>query len=542
MRCFLDSIRNPSDDESLLYGKDLSCPEKWRETIMEKILPPAVAYRGPNDLNTLCIEKAAENLMLYIGKEGTRTPLHYDHCGTIGHNLLLQSDSGAYAIWFMIAAKDKAKVELQFRKLNHPLDRENHFASLEQLAQADFPVYVIEQRVGDLILIPSLGYHQVQNMGNTTIKAAWNRLTSQCLSVALNTVLPAYKRTNNPEAYRTKFIINAALEKWTALLESKPESFPLSKMAFCRSFTQLLTLFQSIVYEDWIDLTALKSERWTLLSEDAFDSVSPIRAKDSASISCDFCRCDIWNIYFHCEQCTEAGSSYDICTECFARGRGCPHRASSMILMEYFSMLELQQLFSRAVEAWNASSDVLHCDEYRPVVDDWRDGIVPLARKNYSYTSLAYVRQLQLRATLNKSTCHQCHQSRIQRPYTVLFKCCHLRPINCPSKPTKKGFKGCHFKFCERCLERSYKMIWVDLVIKPKSSELCPSCLGVCVCVKCTEKRPGINQYSPANTLRRRNDQQLVLFNDPSEDQRNRGGIADSMDHSFANSNRKRKQ
>ncbi|KAF9273727.1 hypothetical protein BGZ68_001253, partial [Mortierella alpina] len=131
-------------------------------------------------------------------------PLHYDHCGTIGHNLMVHSDSGAYAIWFMIAAEDKAKADLLFKGLNHPLDRENHFVSLDQLAQADFPVHVIEQRVGDLILIPSLGYHQVQNMGNTTIKAAWNRLRSQCLSIALNTVLPVYKRMNNPEAYGTK--------------------------------------------------------------------------------------------------------------------------------------------------------------------------------------------------------------------------------------------------------------------------------------------------------------------------------------------------
>ncbi|KAG9319110.1 hypothetical protein KVV02_003863 [Mortierella alpina] len=168
--------------------------------------------------------------------------------------------------------------------------------------------------------------------------------------------------------------------------------------------------------------------------------------------------------------------------------------------------------------------------------------IVPMAGKKYSFTSLAYVRQLQLRAELNKSTCHQCHQSRVQRPYTVLFKCCNLRPIICPSRPAKKGVKSCHYKFCERCLERSYGMTWVDTVNTPQRSELCPSCLGVCVCVKCTTKRPGINQYSPANTLRLKNDEQPLLFNDPSDDQRNRGGIADDMDRSFANSNRKREQ
>ncbi|KFH66213.1 hypothetical protein MVEG_08313 [Podila verticillata NRRL 6337] len=169
MKDFIDHIRKPSNgsdtgSESLLYGKDLSCPEKWRESIMDELLPPIVAYRGPNDLNAFYPEKAAETLMLYIGKEGTRTPLHYNHCGTVGHNILLHSDDNAHSIWFMIAAEDKTKAELLFKSLGYPLERESHFASVEQLTQAEFPIYVVEQRVGDLVLIPSLTYHQVLNV------------------------------------------------------------------------------------------------------------------------------------------------------------------------------------------------------------------------------------------------------------------------------------------------------------------------------------------------------------------------------------------
>jgi hypothetical protein len=179
---------------------------------------------------------------------------------------------------------------------------------------------------------------------------------------------------NNPEVYRTKSIVSAALEKWTALLETKLEKLPFSKEVFCQSFSQLLALFRDIVHEDWVDTAALKNEHWTQLSEDSFTSVSPVRADDNTSISCDFCRCDIWNRYFHCEECTDSGGSYDICTECFARGRGCPHRASSMTFMEVFSMSSLQRLYSRAVESWNASPDFLNCDEYSPIVDNWRSG------------------------------------------------------------------------------------------------------------------------------------------------------------------------
>ncbi|KAG0019070.1 hypothetical protein BGZ82_000265 [Podila clonocystis] len=56
MKGFIDHIRKPltgsdTSRESLLYGKDLSCPGKWREAIMDELLPPIVTYRGPNDLS-----------------------------------------------------------------------------------------------------------------------------------------------------------------------------------------------------------------------------------------------------------------------------------------------------------------------------------------------------------------------------------------------------------------------------------------------------------------------------------------------------------
>ncbi|KAF9302007.1 hypothetical protein BGZ74_006001 [Mortierella antarctica] len=96
---------------------------------MKEILPPVITYRGPNDLSSLWPTKAAETLMLYIDIENNRTTLHYAHCGTIGHNLMLNSEDDGHAIWFMIAAEDKAKAEKLFKGLGFPLEREDHFAS-----------------------------------------------------------------------------------------------------------------------------------------------------------------------------------------------------------------------------------------------------------------------------------------------------------------------------------------------------------------------------------------------------------------------------
>lgn len=41
-----------------------------------------------------------------------------------------------------------------FQKLSHELDWEDHVATLEELASASFDVYVLEQKLGDLVLIP----------------------------------------------------------------------------------------------------------------------------------------------------------------------------------------------------------------------------------------------------------------------------------------------------------------------------------------------------------------------------------------------------
>ena len=54
-----------------LYGKDIDCPEAWK-TALAELLPGEVSYLGGNDLMTKLPPHArAENMMIYIGHEGT---------------------------------------------------------------------------------------------------------------------------------------------------------------------------------------------------------------------------------------------------------------------------------------------------------------------------------------------------------------------------------------------------------------------------------------------------------------------------------------
>ena len=53
------------------YGKDIDCPQEWRDVLAES-LPREISYLGANDLMTkLPPEARAENMMIYIGHEGT---------------------------------------------------------------------------------------------------------------------------------------------------------------------------------------------------------------------------------------------------------------------------------------------------------------------------------------------------------------------------------------------------------------------------------------------------------------------------------------
>jgi hypothetical protein len=66
-------------------------------------------------------------------------------------------DEGS-SFWFMTSPSDCGTVTDYFRKLGHELDWEDHVATVEELADAPFDVYILEQKLGDLVLVPPRRY------------------------------------------------------------------------------------------------------------------------------------------------------------------------------------------------------------------------------------------------------------------------------------------------------------------------------------------------------------------------------------------------
>ncbi|KAG5354022.1 hypothetical protein C0989_009718 [Termitomyces sp. Mn162] len=97
------------------------------------------------------------------------------------------------SFWFMTKGSDAPEASKYFHELKQELDHETHVISVEQLANAPFDVYVAEQRLGDLVLVPPRSCHQVVNYGGITIKTSWSRMTLRGLEIAYYHELPIYR-------------------------------------------------------------------------------------------------------------------------------------------------------------------------------------------------------------------------------------------------------------------------------------------------------------------------------------------------------------
>jgi JmjC domain, hydroxylase len=135
--------------------------------------------------------------MCYIGIEGTFTSAHKDLCGSFGHNLMCHTTAGGSAFWFMSGTgkpQNDEPAAYFHDKLEVELDHENHEATVEEFRAAPFHVYVAEQTLGDLVLVPPRSCHQVVNKGGITVKMSWSRMGLKSLEYSLHAELALYHR------------------------------------------------------------------------------------------------------------------------------------------------------------------------------------------------------------------------------------------------------------------------------------------------------------------------------------------------------------
>ncbi|KAJ3532612.1 hypothetical protein NM208_g8365 [Fusarium decemcellulare] len=527
-----------------LYLKDIDCPPEWHDAL-QKVIHPNLFYlnesvsesggaRQQSDdifrdeaaaapagdlMSSLPEEMRAQNLMCYIGHEGTYTPAHREMCASLGQNIMVEAsgdekgEKPGSSIWFMTESKDREVVREYFLSmLGHDIEIEKHFAQINAWKKAPFDVYVVEQRVGDFILIPPLAAHQVWNRGTRTMKVAWNRTTAETLELALHEALPKTRLVCRDEQYKNKAIIYFTLEKYYRQLQHLEENAEMTQMSFlglgqdivrssprakqlAGDFKKLFGLFTEILLDE---MFAFKEKEVELIE---FDSC----------ITCSYCRSNIFNRFLTCKHCTRMlvngdEDAYDVCMECYAMGRSCAC-LSGLQWCEQWSWSDLVNNY----ETWR--SMVIKNDGY--VDFEYSPQPLEIARQRAGKKSVAQICQEALRRRPWKditkperentpSESEPEAEDKPKKRYKRKKKkgelrrchvCCHkdyaYRVHSCTNP-------GCTESYCYGVLYRAFDMM-PQKVLEDEQWQ-CPKCLGICNCGYC--RRVGnTDPYTPKNTL-----------------------------------------
>ncbi|KAG0260632.1 hypothetical protein DFQ27_003428 [Actinomortierella ambigua] len=421
-------------------------------------------------------EMVAETRLLYLGIGGTCLMLYADKKSA--------SLVEAEAIWFVIPSTHYAKARAYWRGLNQSLDSEDYFASLQELSQAEFPIYVLRQRVGDLVILPPRAIHQVVNLGGASIKYAWNRATAQALQLAVHNVIPLYRMICRPESYRVLLLVKNSLEFMLDILlaydtriggiertPSKAAAAYASRLGnswhrdkFARDYRILLCLYAYCLRHDAI--------MPGIIPDTNHQVAQPTQRENREPTRCDFCQTDIWNRQFVCLVCATSADGHDICLECVGRGRTCQHHASHLRLVEVFPTQECLLLWTQATTAWNTSTKLVRLRE-APFPLNLDLQAPETATAPFSAASVAYLRHVGPRLPSQNVACHRCGAT--DR---------HLVNKQCQS-PT-----GCRHAFCERCMYNYHGDKWHNVVASRAALWNCYACRGVCMCGACRAAAP----------------------------------------------------
>jgi hypothetical protein len=538
------------------YLKDIDCPEQWH-THLQKLLPSVLFYlndnideivksTAPQDrmsidsspaadtiapagdlMSSLPPQMRAENMMCYIGHEGTYTPAHREMCASLGQNIMVENSDNQVgeepgsSIWFMTETKDREVVSEYFLSmLGHDIEVEAHFAQINAWKKAPFPVYIVEQKVGDFILIPPLAPHQVWNRGTRTIKVAWNRTTVDTLEMAIREALPRARLVCRDEQYKNKAIIYYTLIKYYDLLklaEASDKGTPnASDQSDCaqrvlqvrRDFKQLHKLYTKVLLTEMFDPDQSKLENIEFVP---FDS----------NVTCSYCRCNIFNRFLTCKTCigeiegSDDEDTYDICMECYIMGRSCT-------CISNFQW----------VEQWS-------WDKLIQQHEQWREMVIANGRCTNIRISPQTLEMARLRRG-KKTAAQICQEQLKARPWRDITKeeVKEPSPGDSDEEPeiddealtkrkkaarrksqqmkAKSSHSPCHIckhrewnwklAFCTTCsLAYCYGVLWRAFDLMPQTvmeniNWQCPQCLNICSCGSCRRKRTQV-AYRPKGTL-----------------------------------------
>jgi hypothetical protein len=478
--------RSSEQRDKLLYGKDIPCPDEWRQIGAEK-LKPYFCYEVNDLFGELPKLLQPVTLTLRIGYEGTLTSSRFATCSALDHNLMVWAEPNACAYWFCVKPADKQKAMRYWRERGCSIHNDSSFMELDDLAAAPFEIYIIKQQEGDLVFLPADTLHQYISFGGRHIQMCWNRIHPRTIKISYEMLNYNHKYCK-AELYRIKTVAYYALKKRTeAILSHQQEA----TVALVEDMQCLLEVVNDAINSEWIGDDII--QKWQI------PVIQPLRINDSVPHTrvCYYCYADIWNRCYHCSKCK--GNGYDICLTCVAEGRGCIHN-KDLVLMEYMSMREVKDVLENALTAHIELTLRLNSSQPQKVLKLK----FPEPTEN-SIGSIAFDMVKRHQQEQREEWCHQC---KLKKSINCIVTCQHGR---------------CGKRFCGYCLWNRYCIRQID--VERTKSWKCLVCSGMCNCARCLRSR----MEDPVNLCLKFDELDLVCIVPPylSENENARGSIYD---------------
>lgn len=172
----------------------------------------------------------------------------------------------------------------------------------DELLGADFPLYVHDQKVGELVLFPPATAHQVWNPSTLSTKVVWNILHPLSLEVGFQYVQPPFNRLCHPDVARTNLSLACAM--LSLARDDAPGILPPDLPLLSR-------LFRQMVHGESIE-------------DQPATPITLVRLPETVIATCNFCSTAIWNRHVRCTECVD----FDLCLACYLSGRSCEHSQS----------------------------------------------------------------------------------------------------------------------------------------------------------------------------------------------------------------------
>lgn len=297
-----------------------------------------------------------------------------------------------------------------------------HNLASEDMLKADFPLYVYDQRVGDLVVLPPATAHQIWNPSVLSTKLVWNILHPLSLEVGIEHVQPPFNRLCHPDVARTNLSLACAM--LSLIQENQNISTPLPLPP---DLPLLSRLFRQLIHDENIDSPLATP-------------ISLVTLGTGVIATCNFCSTAIWNRHVRCKVCTD----FDLCLPCYLNGRSCEHPQS-------YTWAEL-------------------------VVPEQCNRVLNRAREILGF-------QLEPRTPDRCKSLGTAVNDLMKAKMSTTSRLCHLCRIDHPDWKGRRCDK-CTAFFCYRGLYRHFDMSPVD-VMRHSGMWTCPKCGETCNCRCC---------------------------------------------------------